>query len=320
MLPDQHCGPVPLPARRVPDECGPQRVPPDQVPRGVVDAAAVRPPAGRAAGARWAGCASETRPVAGGDWPASRNRCLRSSSDSRSAGPVRRGPVRRARSPCPVPGGRCSPPTGRSAAPAPRAAGLGPGGTRPAGSPASAGAIRSRQRCRAVPSSPCRVICPVSMGYACGARPEGTAWHRAAASPGSAAPRAHSRGTVTRRSASMRATAASSCGSRSRRTDSSRVPAGMDRDVDRGDDGSGAVAHRCGDGAQALLQFLVDDGVSLPSDAVEFGAQQIGRDDGPGGQGARPARVRRSSISWSGRWAIITRPTEVRGRGSGSRP
>ena len=80
---------------------------------------------------------------------------------------------------------------------------------------------------------------------------------------------------ATHRSASIRATAASRGGSRSRRTDSTEVVAGVHRDVHAGHDLAVRVPYRGGDRPEALLQLLVHDGVSLPPDAAQLGPQPV---------------------------------------------
>ena len=50
----------------------------------------------------------------------------------------------------------------------------------------------------------------------------------------------------------------------------------MRGDVDGGDHAAVAAADGRGDGAQALLELLVDERPALGADAVELGAQGVG--------------------------------------------
>src|SRR4051812_470969 len=51
------------------------------------------------------------------------------------------------------------------------------------------------------------------------------------------------------------------------------APAGVGGQVDRGGDPAVRVADRSGEGAQALLELLVDEGVAVLADAYQFAAE-----------------------------------------------
>ena len=61
--------------------------------------------------------------------------------------------------------------------------------------------------------------------------------------------------------------------------------AGVDGEVGGGDDVAVFVVDGCGDGAEAVFEFLVDECPALAADAHELGAELVGGGDGAGGDG-----------------------------------
>ena len=113
------------------------------------------------------------------------------------------------------------------------------------------------------------------------------------------------------RSASICEAAASRSGSTSWRAAPDAHPRRVRRDVHRGDDRPAGVAERNGDGSDAFLDLLVDEGIPLRADVVEDVSELLGIGDGAIGERSSRASARNASRSAGDRWASSTRPFEL---------